>query len=318
VAETAKRLFASHPICLLDEDVKSLPFASEPRDPAQEVRELGPHSPHENRRALMADADAQYVVAGNGTEGMAAEVCAQLYDRECDFVGLNEQLQLGSALKTIQIIGQILRNHYGSIEGGLKAEMVVISTELGLRAMHCLLGAFRENLEGMVNMLVESLQRKQGSLPPLRRKPVLKSKVRESVNESLWGIARLGAFSIVKNMSESLGSQRLAITFHEVFQGDLSPALGTVDLAIRLDHYDGFPTRETLALVKKLAGNPFALSVVRDLVFMRFYLYETDYKTRQRICEKLQISETSKKKLLHGERQKKGGPPPEQRRLRGS
>lgn len=74
--------------------------------------------------------------------------------------------------------------------------------------------------------------------------------------------------------------------------------LEVIDLAVRLDHYRGFPEKETIDLAGKVHRNVFVFSLVRSLVFSKVFLFPVDYRIRQRIGNKLRISDTGQKRLI--------------------
>lgn len=288
VCQTADALFASHQQARLDDDVKQIAFPAADAIPL----DLGKNDPELNRQEVLREADERELA----TVRPPNEAQQMLYDKQCEVRELNEQLQLGAALKTIQIIGQILRNHIGSLPGDVKEQLVKTCTSLGLRSMDCLLKVFRENLPEMVRLLVQAVDNRK--LSTLNHKAVDPRKRREDANRSLWSTAELGVVAIVKYVSDSIGSERLAETFDNIFDEQSSPALSTIDLSIRLDHYAGFPEKQTLDLVRRFEGNPFAFAVVRDLVWGRFYLYSTEYRIRQRVCEKLLIGAKGQRRII--------------------
>jgi hypothetical protein len=84
--------------------------------------------PEERRRELLARKDefelAQYDQEKNGPANEETESLDE---------DLQKHLQINVAFKTIQILGQILRNYYGSMKGDKKLELVKECYSLGLR-----------------------------------------------------------------------------------------------------------------------------------------------------------------------------------------
>jgi len=151
VCDTARNLFDDHAICQLGDDVKTLPFVVDAADIPIDASDLGDRNPETNRQLVLVQSDAmarsQPAPEDEFAFGLTLETA-------CDLKKLNDQLKLSSALKTIQIIGQILKNHVGSLEGNVKADLVAISTSLGLRAVHSVVTALKDSLEGMVQLAV--------------------------------------------------------------------------------------------------------------------------------------------------------------------
>jgi hypothetical protein len=294
VMETADQLFKRYAPCDLDADVRFLNKSTS----AMPDRQLGDGDPERNRQKLLEHTDEQN--RANQEPKDYALATPVKHDSICELDTLNDQLQLTAALKTIQIIGQILRNHVGSLRGDTKQSLVTKSYLLGLRAMKCLFDVMEDNAKDLVDSLVVELQRKHGGTP--RHKHV------ESANRSVWGILELGTFSIIKYISGSVGLEKLEQTFREVLDIEGSVPFSLIDLSVKLDHYRSFPERETLTLAGTLCKNVFTFSVLRDLVWNHFYIFHADYQIRQRISEKLRISPTGQKKLIGSRAKRLKGP----------
>ncbi len=306
VMATADALFRDYTPCDLDKDVK---FLNELVLKVElDVRFADKGSPEERRQELLEASDDQ--ARREPKERESEELTVVVVEHVCDMQQLNDQLQLNGALKTIQIIGQILRNHVGSLRGDIKRELVSKCYSLGLRATKCLFEVLGVNMKDLVEALFEALQRRQGAVPRRKVKDGAGGdtlKLRTEVNKSVWGTLELGTFAIIKYITESVGTEHLAETFAEVLSADRSVSLELIDLSVKLDHFKGFPESETLALAKRLHKNQFTFTVLRDLIWTRFYVYRVDYKVRQRIAAKLKFSTKSQqavtgragKKLSH-------------------
>jgi len=293
VMDTADKLFANYASCDFDDDVVFLnKLVGEVSDLALDGKD-----PEQRRQRLLKNADDAN--ASMGDDANRRLVLSKRTDKLCDLDQLNDQLQLNSALKTIQIIGQILRNHVGSLSGDVKKQLVSKCYSLGLRAAKCLFTVLEGNIDELVDALVEAVQRKQGALPKarrvgeslaLRQKPERKEQLRRDISESVYGTLKLGTFAIVKYIADSLGTEHLSETFAEVLESERSMPLELIDVAVKLDHYRGFPVRETESLARSLHKNVFTFSVLRDLVWTKFYLYHVDFRIRQKMSNTLNIS----------------------------
>ena len=118
VMRTADNLFASYAPCDFNHDVE---FLNELVGKVSELA-LDSKDPEQRRQQLLERAD---VAQSKHVEERPRQlVCAGRAEKLCDLGQLDDQLQLNSALKTIQIIGQILRNHVGSLSGDVKKQLV--------------------------------------------------------------------------------------------------------------------------------------------------------------------------------------------------
>jgi len=299
----ADKLFANYAPCDLDSDVRFL------NDIVGELTTLtidAKEDPEQRRQRLLADADAVARTRPQTRDRIVASTSNS--EKLCDLEQLNDQLQLNSALKTIQIVGQILRNHFGSLTGETKKRLVSRCYSLGLRATKCLFTVLGENIDVLVESLVEALQRKQGVLPEPKGGEI-EAHLRQRIKKSVWGTLELGTFAIMKYISDSVGTEHLADTFAEVLESEPSMPLELIDIAVKLEHFKGFPENETIRLVGKLHKNVFTLSVLRDLVWNKFYMYHVDYRVRQSVSAKLKITSKGQQMITGRGNQKLGKDP---------
>jgi Calcineurin-like phosphoesterase len=190
-------------------------------------------------------------------------------------------MRLNVALKSQQILGQILKNFPGSLEGDTKIRIAQECYGLGLRALAAIFDLIKTHKAAIVDEIRNFLSRERPGLAPddlVRR-----------ARQSLGAVAYLIAYGLIKRISNAVGSPDLTETYERLLSPDPSIALSLVDTSIRLDHFAGFPEAETAHLAERLETKLFAKSVLQHMVIQRFYLFPADYKLKQRVCAKLGI-----------------------------
>ena len=63
--------------------------------------------------------------------------------------------RLNLALRTLEVLGQLVKNFPGSLKGSEKHDLIKESYSLGLRIISMLFGIFQENPEGMIDLVVD-------------------------------------------------------------------------------------------------------------------------------------------------------------------
>jgi hypothetical protein len=185
------------------------------------------------------------------------------------------------AFKIIQIMGQIIRNFPGSLRGDTKLAIVRESYLLGLRTLNAALSIIKVNAPEVKNYLRALLQKHRS----IQEGPDLDKRTEKmfvALNVAL-------AYSTIKRVSYSVGNEQLRQTFEDVLSVTPGPAISLMDLAIKLEHLRPFPEAEIMKLDHGLRGNDFADVILKRLVFEHFYFFPSDYKIRQRVCDKLKI-----------------------------
>lgn len=194
----------------------------------------------------------------------------------------DEIFEFDVAMKTVQILGQMLKNFPGSLRGDLKARLTKECYELGLRSLAAMFGAVKEAREELITQTTEYFKANHPELTP--------RELEEAAMRNVVRFAQMTSYAVVKHVSNSVGSSALVQTYKRVLEENGSDAAHLIDLSIKLDHEADFPTVDALRVGRRLKPNDFALSLMRYLVVNHFYMFHVDFPTRQSVCDNLGIS----------------------------
>lgn len=277
----AKRIFQEYEACDMESHVRFIAQAAI-EEPRLEYYETDVAENRLKYRARLDEAEAlQDKPDGENREG-EVDVKVNLEQKLLD-----DLLNVNTAVKTVQIMGQILRNFPGSLRGDVKLEIARESYLLEFRALRVILKILAQGLPDFTDAFIsfekEEAQKRDD------RVPVDEIALRERADQFGYWIAIAILYSGVKWLASSVGSDQLRETYKEIMAEQSSPAFSLVDIAIKLDHFKPIPQGEIFALFKKLRGNTVGLTLLRRLVLDYLYLYPTDYDDRQRLCQKLEI-----------------------------
>jgi hypothetical protein len=200
--------------------------------------------------------------------------------RSKDEEDLDDALRINVAFKTIQVLGQILKNFPGSLKGHTKIEIAEQCSLLGLRTMRMLLKILEDNSEAMIEDLVERVFKKGSASHEanVRRAKRFISLVIEALT-----------FAVIKRVSASIGAEALKRTYVALRQKHNTLPMALIDLSVKLDHFRRFPELEFDELIKSTKSNVFPTLVMRHLAFDHFYRYPVKRELKQKYCEKLGI-----------------------------
>lgn len=282
IIETAKDLFASAPLADLDKDIRHI---NELQREEFKIRlKLG--DPESNRRQRLEIEDEAIAQRdGTETDGRRVEATAPQIDESADeFTRFIHNLQ--ASLKTIEILGQVLRNGAGSITADEKRRIVSEIYRLGRRIIGIVLHDLPEQLRDWCQMLWNYFEEKY----PQDTSQVRLEKVICQVSHTLWHIT----FCVVRRVSTALAHEMLRKTFQRVLDADRSIPNRLFDLSVKLDSGSGLPTNEAVELFEADKGNYIVRAVVRSLFVNYMNLYKIGFKDQQFICSKLNIELDSK------------------------
>lgn len=287
MVDTCDSLFAEIPQATLAEDVQALNHLGEV------VQTIQIHdSPDENRRAVKERYDevlTERLTATTSDEMVAAP--------EATDDAIRRLFEIHAAYKTIQILGQALRNIAGSAGKQRKEEIIQKIVGLSRRMLGLFLQSFTPDALPDVMEELAAIHKEQ-------QPDLATSELHNQVCRHLNGLIQFIAFSIFKHTSKSIGSEHLAPTVNRLLGESNELPSRLIDLSFTLDRPKGLHKDGVLKLHRSQARNHFAGNVVRMLVAHHMYLFNVDYKVRQAVCDKLDIDlqpsvhDRGRKKLL--------------------
>ena len=271
--EYAKTIYQQHTPARLEEDAKRLGRATELQF---EISGAKPHAERERFRAQQDRAERE------------------MRDLEQEAETVDEVVRLNVAFKTIQIMGQILRNFPGSLEGDAKENLVSECYNLGLRTLQAVLTLVNEtSRDEMIEFFASYAKRKHPGLsnPEIRQRA-----------ESLLFILNFGvSHSVIKRLSFSAGSRHLIETYKDVaYRENASVAIRLIDIAVRFDHIRPLPITEAIRLHHSLRknNNLFADMLLKQIASEHLRLFSVKHNERQQISEELELAQSTRKYQL--------------------
>ena len=283
VLDSAKSLFSPYEECDLADSTSFLQSIS--ANVPQLV--LDARDPEEHRREILAHQDrveperAKHEAAiGAGTEATAT------HD------DLDEVLRLNVAFKTIQILGQILRNYAGSLRADEKLELAAECYALALRTLEFMVGSIEANKQELVLYLDEFLR--------LHHRDWSDRRVADKTQDFVFSLVEGLCFATTKHVSGWVGLHTLAMTYDQLLEQADTVSHRFIDLSVRLDYYPTFPETEVHQLAKAVQRHPFPTRLLQRLVWNDFYMTRRSFPLKQSMCAKLGIK--LEPALIHAQR----------------
>jgi len=207
--------------------------------------------------------------------------------------------RLNAALKTLQILGQILRNFPGSIAAERKVKIADTCFGLGLRTLSGIISLVRDSEIELLNEFAKIIHEHHPAFLPLT--------IRERACQTVIALAEVIAFGMTRQISRSLGSPELFLTYESLKSTEDPASVDLIHASLEIDYRPAFPTRSIVNLSRRLKEKYLARSVLRNMVGQHFLLHGIDFRIRQQVCEELQIE--FKKVVGPSASQKMLGPP---------
>lgn len=189
--------------------------------------------------------------------------------------------KLNVAFKTIEILGQILRNYYGSIEATEKYFLAEESYMVGLRTLNSFLSFISENVNNLANKIQKLIEQQDGDHN--------KSEIQKKAGKILFNLCCAITLHTIIKVSESVGSRDLYSTYKRITDQHNSVAVKLIEISIKLDQSRSLPYNDIKSLMESAKDNVLATSLLKVLVINHLYMFDTDRIEKQRICSLLDI-----------------------------
>ncbi len=208
---------------------------------------------------------------------------------------LEDVHKVNISLKTLQVLGQVLRSATASLEGDQKIQIISACYRLGLRTLNAILQISNTNIEELRYYLASLITERAA----LQDFSITDEQLLRRTDEAVIGLTLRVAYGILKKISFAVGSQQLQETYAQILQqyrGNM--AVEIIDVLLKLDHFRIVPEYEMAKIRDQIGKNPFAYTIVRQMVTDFLYLYKIDIRTAQKLGALFSIKATVPELLL--------------------
>lgn len=195
---------------------------------------------------------------------------------------MSYMLRIGVAMKTLQILGQLLRNHVGTMERDVKSLLVKECVGIGLRTLNSLIQSLEPHKESLVRELAIVFKEENPELTS-------HAAANQAIN-SLFQIVHNNTFSTIKRISNAIGSPRLTPTYDRLFLDSASPIERLIHAALYFDNTATFPLNVLEGTYNIVKDIPIGLSILKTFTYQQFYTFNIPTKTKQKAFNVLQIT----------------------------
>lgn len=259
LTEQSKKIYEEHAPCDLDDDIAFVNTLYTTTPPPLRLESTDFRT---NRENYYRKQDQVAEASGTDEREDDPEGAWVKYDRE-----LQDIVKISIAFKTLNILGQVLRNFPGSLDRELKLEIIRECYSLGMRTLNALLAIARNNLDAVRQHIGSMIAERTG---------LSDAELANRTDKAIVWLATAAAFGTIKRISYAVGHQDLMPTYDRMLEEDGALATRVIDVAIRLDYSDVVPQLALKRLRSDVSSNIFSFVVCRDLVADFMYLYRVD------------------------------------------
>lgn len=198
--------------------------------------------------------------------------------------------KLNLAFKLTNILGEVAKNYYGSLQGNIKIELIKESYSLNLRAINVFISNFEEHYDLIVEA-VDNLIEKKGYNT--------QDKIANSSKAVVFNILTKLTEGFISKLSKSVASKDLYPIYKDVLNNNKkNEAIKMINAAIDLDFPTGLNQNKIIQHYTELEKNYLAQAVLKRLVVEHLYMFPIKHNLKDSIMAKLDIEKSANKNIL--------------------
>ncbi|HEX7965345.1 MAG TPA: metallophosphoesterase [Gammaproteobacteria bacterium] len=189
--------------------------------------------------------------------------------------------QLNLAVKTAEILGQILKNHYASIENPQKELMTDEIFSGSLKATRKILDELLARRELLISTMEGAIKKSEDSLKD--------EKLNDRAKRAMFNMLGLMTLAFICKTASCVNSEYIRGVVRKVAKNNGSNAYELIDIAVSLDFPGSIPFDDIRALKEENESNIFVKRLLQSLVIAHLYMFKTQDADKQRLCSILDI-----------------------------
>ncbi|MEO8021380.1 metallophosphoesterase [Polaromonas sp.] len=191
----------------------------------------------------------------------------------------------------MEILGQFLKNHYGTTKNPVKEALIEEILQSALRGLRGTTIVLLENTDAMAGHVERML---------LERRPDLQSDARKTLSKRIvFDIIGMITHAFVHKAGSTVGSAYLKENLRNVVDKDGTLGYSLIEMSYRFDLPEAIAFTKLKQLNKLVENNVFSQALLRSMALRHLHLFKVPYKDKQKLCEELGITLNRQLALQH-------------------
>lgn len=195
---------------------------------------------------------------------------------------INKINELNFAFKLMEILGQVLKNYWGSLPGTIRMEIGKELYLVGFRSLREVYEIFKESKSNLAYIINKHFEEKNIIDPEIREK---------KTKRMLFMFISFFTSSYIYKIASCIGDDKLYETFNDIEKVLNVNSIKLVNLAIKLEYFnDSFPYSYVEKLIELNKNNILPDFLIKHMVRKYLYMYKTSLSDRNKIANLVMIS----------------------------
>ena len=205
--------------------------------------------------------------------------------------------QINSSVRSVEIIGQILRNRHGSLTKKQLKDLTLTSFNAGLKFLTFFIQQTDDHQDQIID-LIDKIIRQNSDLP--------NEKITKHARNIFLFMCYSTLFSVISKLTQSVGTSKLISIFQEISEeNDDSLAIKLILISIHLEFNKNIPKNEIESFINQNNKNDISIRLLQEIVIQHMYFNHVEYKDRQWISSKLKLPIKTQRRIQENIQQTK-------------
>ncbi|MFA0960619.1 DUF4062 domain-containing protein [Roseivirga sp. BDSF3-8] len=192
--------------------------------------------------------------------------------------------RLSRAMKAIDLLGQVVKKHWGELDGETKEVLITETYMIGLRTLSFYINTLASNSESIADIIEEQVSRKH-----IKDRHVLKESVQQLTKETLFNFSFLATWGTINRVSNAVGLDKLDPTLKKVLSKNNYNSVKLIDFSTKLK-YKNINLTTVDKYHEEMKDNKLCHMLLQNLVIDYLYMFNISFKEKSQLCAKLGIS----------------------------
>ena len=199
-----------------------------------------------------------------------------------------DDLEIRRAIKTIEVMGQVIKNRAGSLKRKKLEEIFKEAMNVQLRVLSCFYDFIQDPVEQ--EELLNFISKRLSKIYKKNEKKVDNSILKEQSKKIYWNVCFLVFFGFIEKIIHSLGSNKLISIIEKIHNDIKTPASGLILHGILMSYTKNIQTDNIVRLLEKKNFSEIATRIMKLMIIIHCSLHKINYRDKQKIQNKLKIS----------------------------
>jgi len=213
----------------------------------------------------------------------------------------NELAEISSAItrlfRGMEILGQFLKNHYGTTKNPVKDELIDKLMKSALRGLYGTTLSVRRDASALAAHIERHLAEGRPEVQP--------EVIRASAKRIVFDIIGMVTLAFVQKAGSTVGSTYLKDNLASVVVKTDSLGYDLIQMSYQLDLPEAIPFSKLKELNKRVEKNVFSQALLSSMALKHLHLFKVSYKDKQRLSEELGIKLQRQLVLDHDRRSRR-------------